>query len=345
MSQAGPTSASGGGGGAVNSVTGTANRATATPTTGNVVIDIAATYVGQTSITTLGTVATGVWQGTAVDATHGGTAQTSWTTGDMLYASGVNTLAKLTTVNNSVLLTNSSGVQNYPSPPSLVTGQLQWAHGSPLIGTASNRFYYYDDMISISSFQALGSNGGGTNTLDVDSDHPGCFYIQTGNSSSSGSAIIAYNSTNAHYLPNGKTYFETLVIVQDLATALQDYSYYAGMNDGFTTSAPSNGVYFEYTRATNTNWLIVTKNSGSTTSTDSGVAVSGNWVKLAWYYDPTGPLITFYINGTSVGTISTNIPTAQLIGINWLIRKSVGTNNARISMDYFEMFSLLTNVR
>lgn len=54
-----------GGAGAVTSVSGTANRITssggATP-----VIDIAATYVGQTSITTLGTVSTGVWSATAI---------------------------------------------------------------------------------------------------------------------------------------------------------------------------------------------------------------------------------------------------------------------------------------
>lgn len=58
--------------GTVTSVSGTANRITstggATP-----VIDISASYVGQTSITTLGTISTGVWNGTSVDLAHGGT--------------------------------------------------------------------------------------------------------------------------------------------------------------------------------------------------------------------------------------------------------------------------------
>jgi len=36
-------------------------------------VDIASTYAGQSSITTLGTIATGVWQGTIVDPTYGGT--------------------------------------------------------------------------------------------------------------------------------------------------------------------------------------------------------------------------------------------------------------------------------
>ncbi len=40
-------------------------------------IDIAATYAGQTSINTLGTVTTGTWEATTLDIAHGGTGQTT----------------------------------------------------------------------------------------------------------------------------------------------------------------------------------------------------------------------------------------------------------------------------
>ncbi len=46
------------------------------------------------SLTTLGTIVTGVWTGTAVGATYGGTGITSYATGDLVYASATNTLAK-----------------------------------------------------------------------------------------------------------------------------------------------------------------------------------------------------------------------------------------------------------
>jgi hypothetical protein len=62
----------------VSSVTGTANRITVTGTT-NAVVDIAATYVGQTSITTLGTVTTGTWHGSTITVPFGGTGDTSFT--------------------------------------------------------------------------------------------------------------------------------------------------------------------------------------------------------------------------------------------------------------------------
>jgi hypothetical protein len=58
--------------GTVTSVSGTSGFITSTG--GNTpVIDIDATYVGQTSLTTLGTISTGLWQGTLIGSTYGGT--------------------------------------------------------------------------------------------------------------------------------------------------------------------------------------------------------------------------------------------------------------------------------
>lgn len=54
-------------------VGGTANRITVGSTT----VDIASTYVGQTSITTLGTITTGTWQGTTIAVNQGGTGATT----------------------------------------------------------------------------------------------------------------------------------------------------------------------------------------------------------------------------------------------------------------------------
>lgn len=58
-------SGGGGGGSGVTSVSGTANRITSTGGT-TPVIDISASYVGQASLTTLGTITTGVWNAGAV---------------------------------------------------------------------------------------------------------------------------------------------------------------------------------------------------------------------------------------------------------------------------------------
>ena len=51
---------------------------------------------GGTSIATVGTVTAGTWSATAIGATKGGTGQTTYAAGDILYASATNTLSKLT---------------------------------------------------------------------------------------------------------------------------------------------------------------------------------------------------------------------------------------------------------
>lgn len=70
---------------------GTANRITVNADS----VDIAATYPGQASITTLGTVTTGTWNGSVLTAQYGGTGLSSFTVGDLLVANGTTSFAKL----------------------------------------------------------------------------------------------------------------------------------------------------------------------------------------------------------------------------------------------------------
>lgn len=53
------------------------------------------TWSGSTALVTLGTVTTGTWSGTAIVANRGGTGQTAYVLGNLLYADTVSTLAKL----------------------------------------------------------------------------------------------------------------------------------------------------------------------------------------------------------------------------------------------------------
>ncbi len=85
-------------------VGGTANRITVTADA----IDIAATYAGQTSITTLGTITTGTWNGVAVGVAYGGT--------------GVTTLTGLVKGNGSSAFTSAVAGTDYLSPASTIDG-------------------------------------------------------------------------------------------------------------------------------------------------------------------------------------------------------------------------------
>jgi len=73
-------------------------------------IDISPNYVGQTTITTLGTITTGTWSADTIVASEGGTGQTSYTVGDILYASTTSALSKLSASTDGYpLVTNGAG--------------------------------------------------------------------------------------------------------------------------------------------------------------------------------------------------------------------------------------------
>lgn len=97
----------------VVAVGGTANRISVTADA----VDIASTYAGQTTIVTLGTVTTGTWSATAIGATKGGTGQTTYAAGDLLYASAADTLSKLTkpAAATSLLTMTSTGTPSWVS--------------------------------------------------------------------------------------------------------------------------------------------------------------------------------------------------------------------------------------
>ena len=72
-------------------VVGTADKITVSANA----LTIASTYVGQSSITTLGTISTGTWNGTEIGVAHGGTGLTAIAKGSVLVANSANTLSAL----------------------------------------------------------------------------------------------------------------------------------------------------------------------------------------------------------------------------------------------------------
>jgi hypothetical protein len=118
-------------------VIGTSNRITVNAND----IDISAAYVGQTSITTLGTITTGTWTGTAIAAANGGTGQTSYAVGDILYASTSSALSKLAGVATGNALI-SGGIATAPSWGKIgltthVSGTLGVTNGGTGIATVA----------------------------------------------------------------------------------------------------------------------------------------------------------------------------------------------------------------
>ena len=80
--------------GTVFDIVGTADRITVNSDS----IDIASTYVGQSTITTVGTITTGTWNGTTIDVSYGGTGVTSLASGEYVLGNGTGGLTTSATI-------------------------------------------------------------------------------------------------------------------------------------------------------------------------------------------------------------------------------------------------------
>lgn len=142
------------GAGTVTSVSGTSNRISVATGTTTPVIDIDAAYVGQASITTLGTIASGVWQGTVVGSTYGGTGVNnagrtltiSSNSAIISFASG-----KTLTVSNTLTLAGTdSTVMTFPSTSATIA-RTDAANTFTGLQTFSNAVNYTNNAIAASS--------------------------------------------------------------------------------------------------------------------------------------------------------------------------------------------------
>lgn len=118
-----------------------------TAASGNAVVAPAGTLSGTTlnatvvssSLTSVGTVATGVWNGTAVDEAHGGTGETTYTNGQILIGNAANGLTKATiTAGANISVTNgdgsitiaTTGTGDVNGPASSVDGEVALFNGT-----------------------------------------------------------------------------------------------------------------------------------------------------------------------------------------------------------------------
>jgi len=167
-------------------VVGTASRITVNSDS----VDIAATYVGQTSITTLGTIATGTWQGTLIGATYGGTGvnngASTITLGGSLSTIGAFTTALTATGNTSVTLPTTGTLATLAGTETFTNKTLTTPtiNGAALSGTFSGA-HTKSGIVTFSSATASSS----TST--------GAVVISAGGLGVSGAIFVGTNITGA----------------------------------------------------------------------------------------------------------------------------------------------------
>lgn len=108
---------------------------------------IAASKLVGTDIATVGTITSGTWNGTKVAEAYGGTNQSTYATGDMLYASASNTLSKLAIGSSGQVLKQVGGVPTWAT----FSGGINYLSSNPdAEGNATSGWATYSDAAAAS---------------------------------------------------------------------------------------------------------------------------------------------------------------------------------------------------
>jgi hypothetical protein len=176
-------------------VVGTANRITVNPDS----IDIASTYVGQTSITTLGTIGSGTWQGSVVGPTYGGTGVNNGTKtitlGGSFTHTGAHTLGLTTTANTSVTLPTTGTLATLAGAETFTNKTIT---GATITGGSINNTPIGASTANTGAFTTLAASGAVTFTSVTDATAVGAAaVVLSGGLSVAKAMFIGTNITGA----------------------------------------------------------------------------------------------------------------------------------------------------
>lgn len=232
------------------------------------------------------------------------------------------------------------------------------AHNSAFLWTDSNNYrreVYLRDQITYrhtrefdfiySSTEGLATQhvGGSTSNVSTTSTgHPGITQLSTG-TSTTGSAGLGID--RHFWCGTGMLIAEYVLRVPTLSDGTNTFTVSVGFMDDFGNGV-ANGAQIKYSHGLNTGKLQgVTTAASSASTVDLGITVvAGTWYKLRIEVNAAGTLVTFYVNGTSSGTLSTTIPSATT-GVGVSNVKSLGTSSRNLDLDYLMYDVTLTTAR
>lgn len=204
----------------------------------------------------------------------------------------------------------------------------------------------FENVLTGTPFGASNNGTGATVSAGTaTAAHPGTAQTSTGTTTtgrgaaSTGVAIIL--------LGGGSWIWEADINIAALDDGTDTYTLRLGFLDILTADVVD-GVYFEYDKSVSANWRICTANNSTRTKTNTSTAVAAaTWIRLRFEINAAGTSAEFFIDGVSVGTIATNIPTAagRETGMGWALQKTAGTNARTFDLDYWYVKNIFTTQR
>lgn len=232
-----------------------------------------------------------------------------------------------------------------------------WVPRAGQFGSPRYRFYTFTDCVHTGSstdswsFQTSGT-GAAIGQIAIGSLNAlGIYSLDLGTTTTGRCAL--YSSTNNAainvQLGKGRARFQAKAAIHTLSNGTDTYSTRIGFYDGLAAES-TDGVFFRYTDSVNSGkWQAVTRSNGTETATDTGVtAVADTWQRFEIDVNAAGTSVVFRIDGATVATNTTNIPTGtgRDFGYGAMSLKSAGTTATSGGyFDWLEVEYLFTTVR
>ena len=217
------------------------------------------------------------------------------------------------------------------------------------------RFYAFHDFTSAATIPDIVTDGTGTGwgvvvrTDMLIADAIGTCTINLGTVATNRAGIRT--ALTLFQLDNGKSSFATYVRQTALADVTNTFTQRIGFLDSMTAE-PVDGCYFRYAYTVNGGRYeaVCRSNSVETGSVvDTGITATVNTnYKFRVEVNAAGTSAQFFINGSSVATITTNIPTgsARLTGAGIATIRSAGTASlSPLVVDYMMVEQIPTASR
>ena len=194
----------------------------------------------------------------------------------------------------------------------------------------------------------LASGTGSVSGLGNVAGHPGICVLST-LASATGRETIYRGATTAFKIGTDAWEFQAIVSIPTVPTAGEDFLVAIGGGETLATE-PLNGLYFlaaSNASGLGTTWLCCSGNGTTRTRNATLVTVTaGAWVRLRILLNAAGTSANFYINGTLVSTITTDMPgTTGMWDEAAMILKNAGTTACTLQVDRIGQRFFLTTPR
>jgi hypothetical protein len=224
-------------------------------------------------------------------------------------------------------------------------------------GMPRNRFYTFTDCFYGSGLTDHWSGqwsgtGAGLGAIAVGALNAiGILSLDLGTTTSGRAALVASNGNPMGMLKlgSGRARFQAKAAIHTLSSGTETYTTRLGFLDTYSGES-TDGCFFRYTDGVNSGeWQAVTRSNGTETATDTNVAVVADaWKLFEIDVNAAGTSVVFKIDGATVATNATNIPTGsgREMGYGAMSLKSAGTTATSGGyVDFMEVEALFTAQR